>query len=250
MTSTDTAWRRWGETDPYFGVLSLPEFRTENLDKNLPAFFKSGHDYVSARLSKVVKLYGNIDTRRALDFGCGVGRLVIPLAEAFQEVVGLDISPAMLAEARANANRAGRSNVTLEQSDETLSAVNGPFDFVHSYIVLQHIPTKRGEQYISRLLGLVAPGGVASIQITIDRGDGPIGALRYWAQRYLPGIQIATNAIKGRKLLEPLVEMNEYSLPRVLTLFEAQGFGEASVDVERQGRVLSVNLMAQRLIAD
>jgi hypothetical protein len=70
--------------------------------------------------------------------------------------------------------------------------------------------------------------------------------MTYWAQRYIPGVQIATNAARGRALLEPLVEMNEYDLPGLLRMLRCRGFGEVTVDVERQGRVHSVNLMAQR----
>jgi ubiquinone/menaquinone biosynthesis C-methylase UbiE len=40
--------------------------------------------------------------RKILDFGCGVGRSPVAFAAMAEEVVGLDVSPAMLREARAN----------------------------------------------------------------------------------------------------------------------------------------------------
>ena len=44
---------------------------------------------------------------RTLDFGCGVGRVAIPLARRFEHVVGLDVSPGMLTRAAEAAQRQG-----------------------------------------------------------------------------------------------------------------------------------------------
>ena len=49
--------------------------------------------------------------RRALDFGCGIGRATIPLAGHFDEVVGVDVAPGMIEQARSNALAAGSDNV-------------------------------------------------------------------------------------------------------------------------------------------
>jgi SAM-dependent methyltransferase len=42
-----------------------------------------------------------------LELACGTGRLTIPVAQQGQEIVGLDLSPAMLSTARAKADAAG-----------------------------------------------------------------------------------------------------------------------------------------------
>lgn len=42
------------------------------------------------------------------DFGCGVGRLTLPFADCFDNVVGVDISPAMLAEGEKIADEIGK----------------------------------------------------------------------------------------------------------------------------------------------
>lgn len=247
MMDTDRAWRRWGETDPYYAVLSTPEYRRRNLDEHRAAFFESGHARIGARMRKAEGLYGPSPRRCALDFGCGVGRLIVPLAGMFERVTGVDVSPAMLRECAGNLDEFAVQNAELVESDDTLSKVGGSFDFVHSYIVLQHIPVPRGMRLIRRLLELTAPGGVASIQVTVDRRDLPAQAFLYWMQRRAPGVQMLTNLVRGRSLREPLVEMNEYPLPEILKLFAELGFGEVSVDAEMQGRVESVDLMARRL---
>src|SRR5690606_3985817 len=50
-----------------------------------------------------------------LEFGCGTGRVAIPLAEAGLRVTGVDISPAMLALARKRAGR--RANLKWQRGD-------------------------------------------------------------------------------------------------------------------------------------
>jgi len=48
-------------------------------------------------LARVAAVFpGALRPARALDFGCGAARLVIPLAKRFEEVVGIDISPSTM----------------------------------------------------------------------------------------------------------------------------------------------------------
>ena len=246
MANTDRAWETWGEHDPYFAVVSLPQFRRERLDDNRPAFFESGFDYIAGRLATVERLYGPQSRQAALDFGCGVGRLLIPLARRFEAVTGVDVADAMLRECRTNLEAAGIANVTLAKSDDRLSGLSGQFDFVHSYLVLQHIPVARGMALIDRLLALTSEDGVASIHLTLDRGDSPWQAGLYWARRHLPGFQGAVNLARGRRFAEPLIQMNQYGLSAVLRLILGNGFGPVTVELEYHGRILSAHLIARK----
>lgn len=166
--STDLDWEAWGLKDAYFGVLTDARFRAAVLDDEARrTFFESGRMHVDSVLETCrSRLLPGFAPRRALDFGCGVGRVAIPLAACVEEVVGLDISPSMLAEAQRNCERHGTTNVRLHLSDDSLSAIEGPFDLVHSCIVLQHIEIARGRQLFERLVEAIAPGGVGAIQIT------------------------------------------------------------------------------------
>lgn len=246
MANSDSAWRRWGETDPYFGVLADPRFRNGQIAENRDAFFELGRLTVEERLATAVRQFGHFRRGRALDFGCGVGRLSIALATHFDEVLGLDISPAMLAEARANADRAGAGHLRFSPSDDTLSAAEGRFDLVMSFIVLQHIPVRRGMKIVARLLDLVASGGVIALQICTGRPDDRPSRLRYWAQRHVPGFSQALNLWNGRPWNEPLMQMNAYSVDEVLALAEAAGFGPALVEDYDDGRFKSAQLLMQR----
>ena len=61
--------------------------------------------------------------KSSLDFGCGVGRLIIPFARVFEHVTGVDISPAMLEIAQRNCLEQGIHNVEFVRSDDELSRV-------------------------------------------------------------------------------------------------------------------------------
>lgn len=166
--STDHHWERWGTQDPYFGVLTDPKFRSNALTLEArQEFFSSGQHHVDHVLSVCrTEIDGAFTPSRVLDFGCGVGRLVIPFAALAPDVVGVDISPSMLAEARRNCDAAGVQSASLVLSDDTLSRVEGDFDLVHTCIVLQHIEIQRGRQLFARLVELIRPGGVGALHVT------------------------------------------------------------------------------------
>jgi ubiquinone/menaquinone biosynthesis C-methylase UbiE len=65
---------------------------------------------------------------RLLDVGCGTGRHVVPLAALGASATGVDLSPAMLAQARDRADRAGVTVELVEADARDLPAELGPFD--------------------------------------------------------------------------------------------------------------------------
>lgn len=245
MIDTDRAWRIWGETDPYYGVLSAPEFRKDRVD--LDQFFLTGSFYIDHRLAMLERQLGAFPRGRALDFGCGVGRVTLPLAAHFEEVVGLDVSPGMLTEAHKLQAARDIANVGYHPSDDSLSAAQGSFDFVHSYIVFQHIPVERGLPIIATLLDKVALDGLANIHIAIRAENRALGGLYYRARTRIPGLQRLVHMLRGRGASEPAMQMNEYPASSVLTMMHLRGFGQAVIDVERHGRFLTTHIAARRL---
>jgi 2-polyprenyl-3-methyl-5-hydroxy-6-metoxy-1,4-benzoquinol methylase len=149
--NSDESWEKWGKENPYYGVLTDDRFRQENFNSELKAeFFETGRLHIDRVLSMARTHCGaSVTLQSALDFGCGVGRLVIPLAGIFKHVTCVDISSAMLEVAKQNCAERGIDNVNFVRSDDNLSRVAGKFDFIHSYLVLQHIPIRRGEKIIA-----------------------------------------------------------------------------------------------------
>lgn len=236
MSSTDDDWREWGRRDPYFAVLTDPRFRQGRLgEAERESFFKSGDRHVEHLLAMVHRLLGvpRFTPARALDFGCGVGRILIPLARIAGEVTGVDISAEMLDEARRNCAQAQVANARFALSDDTLSRVEGTFDLVHTFIVLQHVDVERGRALFQRLVQLVAPGGVGVLHVTYAKtvhaetyGRPPasvpsvarFGPLRALLRR----LRLARKP-KGGTHADPLMQMNCYPLNDLLFILQQAG---------------------------
>ena len=247
MSDSDADWRKWGERDAYFGVLTDKRFRRASLDEHRAAFFQTGEIYVTDRLNRIERALGPIARGRALDFGAGVGRIAIPLAAVFDEVVGLDIAPAMLAEATANSEAAHLTNTRFLLSDDELSRATGRFDLVHTYIVLQHIPVGRGMAIIGRLLDRVAPDGVVSLHVSVRRDEHRLAGLLYKARQTVPGLNGLVNLLRKLPWDAPMMQMNEYPLDRIEALLEERGFGTPLIEAEQHGKFGTASLAARRL---
>jgi len=108
---------------------------------------------------------------RALDFGCGVGRLTRALGARFADVVGVDQSHAMIADAcRLNADR-GNLSFELNERAGLPSLPSGSFDLVLSLITLQHVSSRAAiREYIREFVRVTAPGGVIVFQLPTSIG--------------------------------------------------------------------------------
>jgi SAM-dependent methyltransferase len=223
---TDKDWEQWGASDPYFGVYSRDRFRADAMNAEArDEFFRSGEEHITRTLHDLSEAFGmRFEPRSALDFGSGVGRLVIPLAHRMDRVVGVDISPSMIVEARRNCLVAGVSKVDFTESDDELSRVEGVFDLVHSYIVLQHISWRRGRGILQALADRVASGGCLAVQILTGHGASPIvrGLVRI---RYaFPPANWLRNLLRGRPIFEPAMQLHIYDVDVIRSDLEQRGF--------------------------
>jgi SAM-dependent methyltransferase len=168
---TDADWTKIADENPYWGVLSSEEYRGADLDVEVKErFLASGEEYVANLLGFVHKhIEQDFQINRALDFGCGVGRLLIPLAKHAKEAIGVDVAPGMLKLARENIRFKGISNATVVLGDDSLSKVSGTFNFINTFIVLQHIDPERGMSLIRRLMALLEVGGIFSLHLTFAK---------------------------------------------------------------------------------
>jgi SAM-dependent methyltransferase len=222
---TDVAWEKWGKDNPYFGVVSHDKFLNQNLDDAaLQEFFGTGERHVEHIYDTIrSKIRPDFQPGAVLDYGCGVGRLVIPFARRAQKVVGVDVSPSMLEEARSNAKKYGFPAASLIHADDLPSLAAGSFDLIHSFIVFQHIPVARGEQILQQLLALLAEGGVGAIHVTFDyraktRLRGAVTSLR----RRSGLVQGIVNLTQHKPFSQAPMQMNSYSVNRIFNmLFDA-----------------------------
>jgi SAM-dependent methyltransferase len=243
---SDRNWEKFGKVDPYFGVLSDDKFKRRALtDEAKSEFFRSGQEYLDDVLRKVREHFDpTFVPRCALDFGCGVGRLVIPLANIAQKVVGLDVSPSMLDEARRNCEARSIRNVEFRNSRDDLVQLEGKFDFIHSFIVFQHIPVRRGEIIFDRLLMRLDAGGVSVAHFTFGKTTS-FRRLLPWIKR-IPLAANFANLLRGREFLYPHMQMNSYDLNRLFRLVHKHNVRNVYTEFTDHGGELGVLLYLRK----
>lgn len=104
-------------------------------------------------------------TARALEIGCGMGRILRPLSERIEKAFGVDISAEMIA--RARQGLAGCGNVEVSVTRGRLGDFgDASLDFVYSFIVFQHIPTKKAvTRYLLEAARVLKGKGVFRFQV-------------------------------------------------------------------------------------
>ena len=229
-------WEDYGARDPYFGVLADPRFHAAALTAERKAeFFSTGERHVDALLATVRRhLDAEFRPARGLDFGCGVGRVTLPLARVCARVTGVDVSASMLGEAAANASQWGIGNVEWLRGDGGPPNATGRFDLVHSYIVLQHQSPRHGLDLFVGLLDRVADGGIAALQILYARNESPARALLYAARRQVPGFNRVVERLRGRTGRR-LMQMNPTPLAPAFAALQQGGFGQVHVEFSDHG---------------
>ena len=110
-------------------------------------------DELGNRVARFADLTG---VERVLDAGTGTGTLALGIAPHVREVVGVDLVPELLSEARLIAQ--GRENISFVQADViALPFEQGSFDLAGSSRTLHHVA--RPELLIAELARVTRPGG-------------------------------------------------------------------------------------------
>jgi SAM-dependent methyltransferase len=103
---------------------------------------------------------------RALEIGCGDGRITKNLAEVSGSVIAMDIAPSVLDACQRNLHAARNVDFVLGSVDALTAYPDDYFDFIVSTNVLQHVPSRETvTSYIRETSRLLASGGVAVLQM-------------------------------------------------------------------------------------
>ena len=192
-------WETWARTDPKYAILSSDEVRDWDDDRFMAHCWEADH---ALRLADEVI---TVRRGRALDFGCGIGRLSQRLAQEFDTVLGVDLSPTMVKEAKRLNRYADRCEYVRADLDRFIDA---EFDFVLSVYVIQHIAPSLQAPILRDLTRVLKPDGLAVIQIY-----GGWRGLRGVFQRYAPR---AIHDLRWRlRYSTPRIEMNPLSPAQV-----------------------------------
>ncbi len=133
---------------------------------------------------------GNLRARRALEIGCGPGRLMKPMSALFGEIHGVDISDQMVERARARLQGIPHAHVHVALRSNLEMFADDSFDFVYSYAVFQHIPSRDVVLgYLAEARRVLRDGGLLRCQIN----GLPETAVRYdtWS-----GVRISASELE------------------------------------------------------
>jgi 2-polyprenyl-3-methyl-5-hydroxy-6-metoxy-1,4-benzoquinol methylase len=235
---TDRDWQIIGTDEPYFGVITSAEFKRDKFDDEARRkFFASGQHEVLHHLARMRSLFGPFEPQSALDFGCGVGRLTVPLAQVTGRAIGVDISPGMLAEARRHIV-AGLTFVEAIPNDS--------FEWVMSLIVLQHIPPARGYGILKQLLSRVSDGGGVTIQVMFARTGEHAKSV---GTRLIIDGDTVTQSIKpadSNKVPPGIMIMHDYDLSHVIALFYLAGIRSIHLDHCDHGGMIGATIYGRK----
>jgi SAM-dependent methyltransferase len=134
---TNLEWKAWGDKDPLWGVATWAGRQKGGARPWTDSeFYALGDDWLDfeERWTRYGLVRGG-----CLEIGCGAGRITARLAQAFDEVVAVDVSQGMLDYAVA---RVTAPNITWALSDGLkLPCGDAAIDAVFSCSVFQHFPS-------------------------------------------------------------------------------------------------------------
>jgi ubiquinone/menaquinone biosynthesis C-methylase UbiE len=180
-------WEEFAKADPLWSILPIPEKKGNRW--TIEDMFAHGRDEIDSLMDSLAGLNLTCGRERALDFGCGVGRLTQALALYFAATVGVDISETMIRLAIQYNPFPDRCRYLANNRSDLRIFANDHFDFIYSNIVFQHIPPDLTFEYIRDFIRIIKPGGLIVYQMTTEElpiaGTKARNVFRKLAPRFL-----------------------------------------------------------------
>jgi SAM-dependent methyltransferase len=161
-------WDALGRQDPLWAILTDPTRRGNRWD--LAEFFDTGRLAAAQIFERAAAFHVPLRRHRALDFGCGVGRLTQAVAGYVDEVVGVDIAASMIELAHRYNTCGDRCVYQLNETPDLRRFGNASFDVVFTSCVLQHMEPRYSLNYIVELARVLAPGGYLEFDVPSEHG--------------------------------------------------------------------------------
>jgi SAM-dependent methyltransferase len=158
--------RRRAAWDEAAGQNPMYYIASERKDWETTEFFRSGEivvaQWVDPFLARVGLEPRSVD---AVEIGCGIGRLSVPLANRFRQVVGVDLSPKMIEAATRLHSGTTNLRFVANSGNDLPTVADHSCGFAFSALVFQHIPSfKAIEGYVAEIGRVLTSGGYFVIQ--------------------------------------------------------------------------------------
>ncbi|MBT5338122.1 class I SAM-dependent methyltransferase [Candidatus Falkowbacteria bacterium] len=211
-----TIWNTFAKTNPYYYI-------DTNYKGSEPRFWQNG-----IKQSSLIMEYvgSNLQQKRfVLEFGCGVGRVLLPMANNFEQAIGVDISSEMLKLLAQQALKQNKNNI--ESYSITENWHQHKFDLVYSILTFQHIKDYHIiESSIQQIADCLNKKGIAYLHFDTRRTNW-----RYKLKNRLPNWLLPKNNQPGirrirrdRKDLVKLFKKNKLKLIKELNPNSAHNF--------------------------
>jgi SAM-dependent methyltransferase len=130
-------------------------------------------------VGRILRVTGVTRDARVLSLGCGIGDTELLLATQVAELVGIDLAPSAIRQAREDAAKAGVQNVQFIEGTLDAAALDTrPFDLVIAIFFLHHLPESTLKGLPGQIARLLRPGGMFySLDPSRYRLSGAIGSL-------------------------------------------------------------------------
>jgi len=164
-THVQQTWEHLGNKRPFYSVITEERYAPGRIRESEAQFWESGQIEAEELAGYLVGLGLNLSDAVLLDYGCGLGRVTIPLAAIAKEVIAYDFSEPHLKLARERAAALGRTNIRLIELGDSVPTVLEPCDMFYSRIVLQHNPPPLIGHLVRTLIRSLRRGGVGVFQV-------------------------------------------------------------------------------------
>lgn len=157
-------WNRRAHHHARFWI-ATEDYQTEEI------FTRSGEATAQAVLNRLEELHSH--SWKVLDIGCGIGRILKPLAPYFQELVGVDVSSEMIAQSKIwladylHITTYATSGIDLQEFPDN------QFDLVYSYIAFQHMPRPVFDNYLLETNRVLKHQGFFLFQLPLGKYSDP-----------------------------------------------------------------------------
>ena len=226
-------WQKFGLIDPLWSILALDNKYGRKWE--VEEFFRTGEKEIAELTKTIDAISPDFKKRRALDFGCGVGRLTQPLSSAYETVCGIDVAPSMIDLAKKY-NRHCNCRYILNARPDLKIFSDGNFDLIYSNITLQHMEKKFMIGYLREFFRILDDGGILVFQIAGEPKEKPRSSfLREVIKKIIPFFVLD----EYRRLRYGRLNMDIYGLKKAEVYELVDSFGGRVVKCEENDIVVS-----------